>query len=217
MSFTPPTGPGRCRECGWHTSTQGHQPTCESGRAQAAAATDVRAERYRASLCIDCGVVPYSAGRPRCNACHATWWAEQGRGMNFIDDVCHCRPGGDPPGHLCAHCQDHRHPSAERGTTMSDTDIDLSRDEVIKTIRAALRRRSGKSWSVRGGKGTGWGWIDIGSPAARCDEHGLMTDEEMAELSELLGVEVHGHGVGFTDWEQYIDRAEGRTPKDANR
>ncbi len=26
---------------------------------------------YRAGLCIDCQAVPYSAGRPRCNDCHA--------------------------------------------------------------------------------------------------------------------------------------------------
>jgi hypothetical protein len=26
--FTPPTGPGRCDECGFHTETQGHRDTC---------------------------------------------------------------------------------------------------------------------------------------------------------------------------------------------
>lgn len=26
--FRPPTGPGRCPECGWHDETQGHQPDC---------------------------------------------------------------------------------------------------------------------------------------------------------------------------------------------
>lgn len=26
--FTPPTGPGRCNECGWHTATQCHKPGC---------------------------------------------------------------------------------------------------------------------------------------------------------------------------------------------
>jgi len=31
-----------------------------------------RNRRYRAFLCVDCGVVPYSAGRPRCDACHRT-------------------------------------------------------------------------------------------------------------------------------------------------
>jgi hypothetical protein len=27
-SFTPPSGPGRCDECGFHTETQGHRDTC---------------------------------------------------------------------------------------------------------------------------------------------------------------------------------------------
>jgi hypothetical protein len=37
----------------------------------------------------------------------------------------------------------------------------LTRNETIKRIKAALRRRSGRTWSVTGGKGTGWGWITI--------------------------------------------------------
>jgi hypothetical protein len=37
----------------------------------------------------------------------------------------------------------------------------LDRDEAIKRIKAALKRRSGKAWSVTGGKGTAWGWIEI--------------------------------------------------------
>jgi hypothetical protein len=28
-------------------------------------------ERYRRGICIDCGACPHSAGRPRCNGCHA--------------------------------------------------------------------------------------------------------------------------------------------------
>ncbi len=35
----------------------------------------------------------------------------------------------------------------------------MDRDEAIKRIRAALKRRSGKLWSVTGGRGTSWGWI----------------------------------------------------------
>lgn len=30
--FTPPTGPGRCPRCGWHTPTQGHHPDCPARR-----------------------------------------------------------------------------------------------------------------------------------------------------------------------------------------
>jgi len=42
-----------------------------------------------------------------------------------------------------------------------------SRDEAIEIIRTALRRRSGKAWSVSGGRGTTWGWIRIAAPPAR--------------------------------------------------
>lgn len=41
------------------------------------------------------------------------------------------------------------------------------RNEAIAAIRTALRARSGKAWSVKGNKGTAWGWIDISSPPAR--------------------------------------------------
>jgi hypothetical protein len=40
----------------------------------------------------------------------------------------------------------------------------MDRNETIKTIRTALRRRSGKAWSVTGGRGTGWGWITSPHP-----------------------------------------------------
>jgi tRNA(Ile2) C34 agmatinyltransferase TiaS len=33
----------------------------------------VKDDRYRAGLCVDCGTRPYSAGRPRCEACHKTY------------------------------------------------------------------------------------------------------------------------------------------------
>lgn len=32
-----------------------------------------RDEAYRAGLCISCRTAPHSAGRPRCNDCHATY------------------------------------------------------------------------------------------------------------------------------------------------
>lgn len=44
----------------------------------------------------------------------------------------------------------------------------VDRDETIKAIRAALKRRTGRTWSVRGGRGTGWGWLTICAPPARC-------------------------------------------------
>lgn len=43
----------------------------------------------------------------------------------------------------------------------------LTRDEAIARIRIALKQRSGKAWSVKGGRGTAYGWIDISVPTAR--------------------------------------------------
>jgi hypothetical protein len=97
---------------------------------------------------------------------------------------------------------------------MTDTYID--RADIIKTIRAALRRRSGKGWSVRGGTGTAWPWIDISSPPSRCDMDGSMTTRERAELGHLLGLDgpvlPRGVSVNYDDRREYIARAEGRTP-----
>jgi hypothetical protein len=43
----------------------------------------------------------------------------------------------------------------------------IGRDETIKAIRVALKRRTGRAWSVTGGKGTGWGWIHVTAPPRR--------------------------------------------------
>ena len=43
----------------------------------------------------------------------------------------------------------------------------LDRDEAIARIRTALRRRSGVAWSVKGGRGTAWGWLRISAPPSR--------------------------------------------------
>jgi hypothetical protein len=37
----------------------------------------------------------------------------------------------------------------------------MNRDTAIDRIKKALKARSGKSWSVTGGRGTSWGWIEI--------------------------------------------------------
>lgn len=33
-TFSAPAGPGRCRECGWHTTTQGHRPDCPANKGE---------------------------------------------------------------------------------------------------------------------------------------------------------------------------------------
>jgi hypothetical protein len=90
------------------------------------------------------------------------------------------------------------------------------RDEFIAAVKAALRERSGKTWSVKGGRGTSWGWVTILAPPARLDEYGGMTDADRAELSELLGKEVHHQGESIppgSDYRrEYLDRARGIEP-----
>lgn len=90
------------------------------------------------------------------------------------------------------------------------------RNETIAEIRAGLKRRSGKAWSVRGGRGTSWGWITITAPPGRRDEYGAMTDADRIELSELLGKPVHHQGESVPPQQdyrtEYVDRAQGRAP-----
>jgi hypothetical protein len=131
-------------------------------------------------------------------------------------------------------------PAAEK--TASDV-RPLTRNEVIKQIKTDLRRRSGKSWSVTAGRGTAWGWLTISAPPARCTAHsvqkegtsglncddfeyrdtgvpgGYMTDADATELAKLLGKseKIHCQGEkipsGGDYYEEYLDRAAGRTPK----
>ncbi len=70
----------------------------------------------------------------------------------------------------------------------------MSRADVIQTIRTALRQRSDRPWSVRGGTGTAYGWITIGAPPSRCVSGDAMTPEDQAELGRLLGKPVHYQG-----------------------
>ena len=94
----------------------------------------------------------------------------------------------------------------------------LNRDDVIAALRAGLKARSGKVWSVTGGRGTGYGWIRIRSPKSRAvDEWGAMTPAECAELANLLGLErVHPQGESIPaahDYRRaYLDRSAGLEP-----
>lgn len=117
----------------------------------------------------------------------------------------------------------------------------ITRDGTIAAIRTALKRRSGKAWSVTGGRGTDWGWLTIDAPPARrtwsCRlKAGALNDypesyerydtgeaghsispQDAEELAALLGLEsLHHQGAnipaGHDYWIEYIDRAEGRAP-----
>lgn len=93
----------------------------------------------------------------------------------------------------------------------------MDRNETIKRIRTALKRRSGHAWSVTGGRGTGWGWITIDvPPALRVDP--VARDAGRTELRQLLGLEprrLQSDENIPSDGNyrrEYVDRAEGRTP-----
>ena len=79
----------------------------------------------------------------------------------------------------------------------------MERNETIKRIRAALNRRSGKQWSVTGGRGTAWGWIKIDAPPARCTwSHRLKPDaspQQMPEDYEEYNTGEPGHSMGPAD------------------
>lgn len=106
----------------------------------------------------------------------------------------------------------------------------LTRDETIRRIKKALQQRSGKTWSVTGGRGTAWGWLKIDAPPKRCvfefdgvtplapgRSFGVMSKADREELATLLGksnVHQQGESVpsGSDFYQEYIDRAEGREP-----
>lgn len=96
----------------------------------------------------------------------------------------------------------------------------LDRASVILRIRLGLQTRSGKAWSVTGGRGTGYGWITVSSPPARrIRPFDKISEADRRELTELLGLAepVHHQGYAIPDSYDYyraaIDRAEGRVPR----
>lgn len=102
-------------------------------------------------------------------------------------------------------------------TTTTYTD-DRLRDVVgvCKAMKAALKARTGKVWSVTRGRGTACGWITITAPDARLD-CGSMTKQDQAELSAALGLELaHHQGVSipasYDHRAEYLDRCNGKAP-----
>lgn len=103
-------------------------------------------------------------------------------------------PADDPPGGVVTIPQ---HLATALGVqpTVAEAAPELKRETgeceraaAIKAIRKALRHRSGKAWSVSGGRGTAWGWITIDAPPSRHDERGGMTPEDALELHQLLAM-----------------------------
>ncbi len=94
----------------------------------------------------------------------------------------------------------------------------LSRTNLCKAMAAALRERSGKTWSVKGGRGTAYGWLRISAPPKRCGEFGYMTDDDAAELGQLLGMACptrrQGESIPASRdyYQEYADRCCGLEP-----
>lgn len=87
------------------------------------------------------------------------------------------------------------------------------RNATIAALRAELKRRTGRSWSVTGGRGTAWGWIRISAPPARLGDFGTMTADDLATLSAALGKDVHHQGESVPASREYrreyLERAAG--------
>lgn len=124
--------------------------------------------------------------------------------------------------------------------------VDTNRDAVIYRLRVALRQRTGRTWSVTGGRGTAWGWIKIDAPPARqtwrhrlregatfdrpedYEEYdsgrpgGHMSPADRLELAAFMGLErVHVDGISIPAssdyYTEHVDRAEGRAPRVTGR
>ena len=95
----------------------------------------------------------------------------------------------------------------------------MDRTETIRRIRTGLRQRTGKDWSVTGGRGTAWGWLTISAPPRRRINGGTcLTEADRKELGAALGLGrpagLQGESVPASEsyWREFVDRAEGRTP-----
>lgn len=43
----------------------------------------------------------------------------------------------------------------------------IERKDAVRRIKAALKRKTSKTWSVHGDRGTAWGWITVEAPKSR--------------------------------------------------
>lgn len=96
---------------------------------------------------------------------------------------------------------------------MTPTTTDYTRDEAVAEIKALLKARTGRSWSVRGGRGTAWGWIFV-TDLPRNRVVGAMTDDARRVLAEAFGLDdVHYQGISIPDSSahrrEYVSRLKG--------
>ena len=73
----------------------------------------------------------------------------------------------------------------------------IDRDAAIAILKAELKARSGKAWSVTGGRGTAWGWIRVVAPPRRRDGS-TMSAEDSADLAKLFRLDsAHDQGISI--------------------
>lgn len=66
----------------------------------------------------------------------------------------------------------------------------IDRNEAIKRIRKALKKRTNKTWSVTGDRGTAWGWINVQAPPKRRVDHMQSGTWDRTQPDRLLFTEV---------------------------
>ncbi len=66
-----------------------------------------------------------------------------------------------------------------------------------KALREALKRVTGRTWSVTLGKGTAYSWIGVTAPPARRGRFGYMTPEDQALLADATGESPHPQGFSI--------------------
>lgn len=93
------------------------------------------------------------------------------------------------------------------------------RDDTILILRRELRARTGRAWSVTGGRGSAWGWITVTAPPARRVDGYHLSAADQAELSRVFGEPVGHQGVQIpasTDHRiEYVDRVRGMATRPA--
>lgn len=47
----------------------------------------------------------------------------------------------------------------------------IDRKDAVKRIKAALKKKTGRVWSVSGGRGTAWNWLRVQAPKKRRVSH----------------------------------------------
>ncbi len=68
------------------------------------------------------------------------------------------------------------------------------RNQIMKEMKKRLELRSGMKWSVRGGKGTAYGWLHISAPPSR---------KKYRHIDKVIGVNIRGREI----YEEVFDEA----------